>query len=127
MSGYLAGTNILRPVFHEIVKYGEMFGYSADLCEQFYWHYEAVDWTLPNGSLIRNWRAKLRQWALQNRVYDKQAKERDEKAAKAKAKEPEWHDYRWYQEQVQADPKKARSIVHEKVNGVVRFRWPEVV
>lgn len=127
MSGYLAGTNILRPVLHEIVNYGEMFEISKEQCEQFYWHYESVDWTLPNGSLIRNWKAKLQQWKLQNKIYDKQAKERDEKLAKSKAKEPEWHDYRWYQEQVQADPKKARSIVREKVNGVVRFRWPEVV
>jgi len=127
MSGYLAGTSILRPVLHEIVNYGAMFEISAEQCEHFYWHYEAVDWTLPNGGLIRNWKAKLQQWKLQNRIYDKQAKERDEKAALAKRKEPEWHDYRWYQEQVLENPKKARGIVSEKVGGVVRFRWPEGV
>ena len=127
MSQFINGTKVLRPLMTEIVNYGELFSISKELCEQFYWYYEAVEWQLPNGGIVQNWEAKLRQWAGQNRIYDRKAKERDEaKAMAQKTQATDWHDYQWYMEQVQISPRRARTIINERrADGKVYFRYPK--
>lgn len=132
-SGFIQGTNIPKPLLFEVTNYAEIAGMTTELAEQFYWHYESVGWVFPNGSVMMNWRAGMRKWAVQNRIFDKQKKERDE--ARAKAQVPPktgdvlidgqwWNDYSWYQKQVLESPKAARNIINIKHNGKAYFRLP---
>ena len=118
---FLPGTSIPRPLLFEVQNYGEALGIDRERSEQFFWHYEATDWMLPNGGLIRNWQAKLRQWSIQNRIYDRRQKERDEARAKLQAERSQppktgdylidgqwWNDYRWYLQQMQENATKAK-------------------
>lgn len=133
-SGYIAGTDILKPILTDVLLYAELSGISKELAEQFYWHYEATGWTLPNGGVVRYWQAKLHQWKVSSRVFDTKEKQRDEARTKAQGASKQtgeyyieghwWNGYDWYLRQVQENRAKSGQIINIRHEGKAYFRYP---
>lgn len=56
------------PTLEEVKARGEMIGCPPEICEKFFNQYEAQGWVLGNGQRLRNWAAKLSQWATDART-----------------------------------------------------------
>ncbi len=57
------------PTLEQVRKYAKEKGYTFNP-DQFFYFWDAIDWTRKSGQKIKNWKSAMAQWALNQERYD---------------------------------------------------------
>ena len=71
---------IQKPTLEELKEYCSQMGYKVD-AEKFYLYYEQCGWTVGKNKPMKDWRASLRLWNMNQSQYQERAREQSKVAS----------------------------------------------
>ena len=77
---YKKSSKFQKPTLDELKEYCSQMGYKVD-AEKFYLYYEQCGWTVGKNKPMKDWRASLRLWNMNQSQYQERAKEQSKVAS----------------------------------------------
>ena len=77
---YKKSSKFQKPTLDELKDYCSQMGYKVD-AEKFYLYYEQCGWTVGKNKPMKDWRASLRLWNMNQAQYQERAKEQSKVAS----------------------------------------------
>ena len=77
---YKKSSKFQKPTLEELKEYCSQMGYKVD-AEKFYLYYEQCGWTVGKNKPMKDWRASLRLWNMNQAQYQERAREQSKVAS----------------------------------------------
>lgn len=77
---YKKSSKFQKPTLDELKEYCSQMGYKVD-AEKFYLYYEQCGWTVGKNKPMKDWRASLRLWNMNQAQYQERAREQSKVAS----------------------------------------------
>lgn len=77
---YKKSSKFQKPTIEEVKEYCSQMGYKID-AEKFYLYYEQCGWTVGKNKPMKDWRASLRLWNMNQAQYQERAREQSKVAS----------------------------------------------
>ena len=77
---YKKSSKFQKPTLEELKEYCSQMGYKVD-AEKFYLYYEQCGWTVGKNKPMKDWRASLRLWNMNQSQYQERAREQSKVAS----------------------------------------------
>ena len=61
----------VEPTLQDVLDAAVLYGVPRKKAEQFFYHYDSVDWVTGSGQKIKRWKSKLVEWKLNKYRFDK--------------------------------------------------------
>lgn len=77
---YKKSSKFVKPTLDELKEYCSQMNYKVD-AEKFYLYYEQCGWTVGKNKPMKDWRASLRLWNMNQAQYQERAREQSKVAS----------------------------------------------